>query len=245
MTTVLEIMANHRSIRSFDKRPVSQEKLEKIIATAQMASTSNFIQAYSVIQVTDQEKRKQLAHFSGDQSYVEQAPVFLVFCADLYRIQQVIEYKGEEANFSTIESFLLTTIDTALFAQNVMLAAESLGLGGVYIGGIRNQPEQVSEVLDLPQLVMPLFGMCLGYPAEPIPDQKPRLPLSVVLHQNTYKKEQLNEIHKYDQEIGNYYRKRTNGKREDTWSTMMARLFSKPLRKILRTFIEQKHFRLD
>ncbi|TCS83207.1 oxygen-insensitive NADPH nitroreductase [Tepidibacillus fermentans] len=245
MTTVLDTMRNHRSIRSFQEKPISKEQIERIVSTAQMASTSNFVQAYSIIQVTDQEKRKQLAHFSGDQIYVEQAPVFFVFCADLYRIQQAIHHNGKEAEFSTIENFLVSIIDTALFAQNVMLAAESMGLGGVYIGGIRNQPQQVSEVLQLPQLVMPLFGMCLGYPTEHLPEQKQRLPLSVILHENEYQRDQQNEIEQYDRAITEYYRDRTNGRRADTWSGMMARLFLGPQRKSLRDFIEKQGFPLD
>lgn len=245
MNQVIEIMKNHRSIRNYSDQEVEQKKVEAILSAAQLASTSNFIQAYSVVQVTDQEKRKQLAHFSGDQTYVEQAPVFLVFCADLFRLQLVVKKEKIEPNFSTLESLLLTTIDTALFAQNVMLAAESFGLGGVYIGAIRNQPQEVSAILELPELVVPLFGMCLGYPKEPVPEQKERLPLSVILHQNSYNKNQLDVIKQYDQKIEAYYVKRTDGKRNDNWSKMMARLFSKPLRNHLRRFIQGKGFNME
>src|SRR5690606_31594133 len=85
----------------------------------------------------------------------------------------------------TVENFIVATVDTALAAQNAVIAAESLGLGAVYIGGLRNNIEQVSELLRLPELVYPLFGMCLGVPAQS-PMTRPRLPLDSILHTDTY-----------------------------------------------------------
>lgn len=244
MNKVIEVMKNHRSIRAFSEQMIEQEQVEEIISAAQMASTSNFIQAYSVIQVHDKEKRKKLAHYSGDQAYVQQAPVFLVFSADLYRLEQVIKQLGSQPNFSTIENFILTTVDTALFAQNVMLAAESKGLGGVYIGGIRNKPEEVSKLLELPELVFPLFGMCIGYSKQET-EAKKRLPLTVTLHHDSYQKQQLQAIKNYDEEIKEYYLRRSKGKRNETWSQQMAQLFSKPLRAHIKSVLNDKGFRLD
>lgn len=245
MSYVIDVMKKHRSVRSFSQEKIEQRLVEEIISTAQMASTSNFIQAYSVIKVDDRNKRKLLVEFSGNQHYVGEAPVFLVFCADLYRIQELIKQQGLSPNFTTIESFLLTTIDTALFAQNVILAAESQGLGGVYIGGLRNSPKEVSELLELPELVFPLFGMCFGYPGDDLPEQKTRLPLSVVLHHDTYKLNTADVIKKYNQEVKEYYINRTSGKRSDTWSELMAKQFSKPLRPHLKSSINEKGFRLE
>lgn len=244
MNDVLDTMGKHRSVRSYLDTRVSQQELEQIIEIAQMASTSNFIQAYSVIQVEDKNKRKKLAQYSGNQSYIEEAPIFLVFCADIFRIKKMGEIKGITIDSSTVESFLLPTIDTTLFAQNIMLAAESKGLGGVYIGGIRNNPEKVSQILELPELVIPLFGMCLGYPKD-IPEQKPRLPLSVVLHKDAYQRENLKEINQYDQMIEAYYLRRTNGQRKSSWSEQAAILFSKPQRANFKKLILNKGFLLE
>ncbi len=245
MNGFLKMIDNHRSIRSFSNQTILQSELEKIISAAQYASTSNFIQAYSVIQVRDTEKRKLLAQYSGNQEYVEKASEFLVFCADLYRLHEAIKYNGYEPDFSTLENFILTTVDTALFAQNVMIGAESKGMGGVFIGGIRNNPEKVSELLELPELVIPLFGICLGYPDSNLPDKKTRLPLTAILHRDAYDKNKIDIIEAYDKNIQEYYIKRTNGKMKDTWSLKMAQLFSKPLRAHLRSFILKKGFKLD
>ena len=243
---VLQVIKNHRSVRHFSKQPVAQEVIVELIEAAQMAASSSFIQAYSVIQVSDQKKREQLRAFSGNQSYVEEAPVFLVFCADLYRLQMVIREQGSEPDFSTIENLLLTTIDTALFAQNFMLAAEAGGLGGVYIGGLRNSLRQVSELLVLPELVVPLFGICLGYPdLEKINEQKKRLPISVVLHQDAYQKEQVSMIKEYDAEVAEYYSRRTNWKRTANWSSSMANKFLDPIRPNVKEFLLEKGFSLQ
>lgn len=245
MSNLLGVINNHRSIRSYSNKQVDQEDLVEIIKAGQMASTSSFIQAYSVIQVNDKEKRKLLAEYSGGQSYVADAPVFLVFLADLYRLKESILETGNEPIFSTMESFLLASIDASLFAQNVMVAAESKGLGGVYIGGIRNQLEKVGDVLELPDLVLPLFGMCLGYPDANIPEKKKRLPLDVVLHQDTYNTDFKNSIQLYDKAIEEYYIMRTDGQVKDTWSKKMARNFSKPLRPNLKSYIEKEGFKLE
>ncbi|MCV5307300.1 nitroreductase NfsA, partial [Escherichia coli] len=83
------------------------------------------------------------------------------------------------------EQLLIGVVDTALLAQNALIAAESLGLGGVYIGGLRNSIEAVTELLELPQHVLPLFGLCLGWPADN-PDIKPRMPAAMLVHENRY-----------------------------------------------------------
>jgi nitroreductase len=110
----------------------------------------------------------------------------LVFCADFNRISLSLEIENQPVkNLDSVEPFLIATVDTALFAQNVMIASESVGLGGVFIGGIRNKPDQVCELLTIPDYVYPVFGMCLGYPdPHKINEQKPRLPLKAIIHED-------------------------------------------------------------
>ncbi|RZG18153.1 oxygen-insensitive NADPH nitroreductase, partial [Klebsiella pneumoniae] len=154
---------------------------DQILSAAQSVASSSFLQANSIIRVTDKGLRATLAELAGHQAYVVEAAEFLVFCADYHRHSQIVP----EARTGFVEQLMIGAIDGALMAQNALLAAQSLGLGGVYIGGIRNNPAEVSEVLGLPHQVIPLFGLCLGHPAQR-PEQKPRLPRALVVHENRY-----------------------------------------------------------
>jgi hypothetical protein len=118
---------------------------------------------------------------SGGQQHVARAAEFWVFCADFNRLLQICP----DAQLGLAEQLLLGAVDTAMMAQNALVAAESLGLGGVYIGGIRNSIEEVTELLKLPQHVLPLFGLCLGWPADN-PEVKPRMPAAMLVHENAY-----------------------------------------------------------
>ena len=177
MNATLDLMKAHRSIRKFTDRDVDQETLNAIVGAAQCAATSHFVQAYTVIRVRDRSKRKAIAQLAGPQVWVETAPVFLVFCADLNRLESACRLHDAEMEKGWAEQFVTATVDTALLAQNVLLAAESEGLGGVFIGGIRNDPQTVCDLLDIPEQAWPVFGMCLGWPAHN-PPRKPRLPVA-------------------------------------------------------------------
>jgi len=186
-------MRKHRSIRRYKPTPLPAGMLEAILSSAQMASTSSYLQYYSVVVVSDPDRKDRLAEVCGNQEHIRQCPIFLVFCADLHRLRRVCQREGTQIQTGYIESFLVTAVDTALLAQNVALAAESLGLGIVFIGGIRNNPAEVVAELALPDLVFPVMGMCLGYPAVD-PPTKPRLPLPAVMHRERYQTEEM-DIH--------------------------------------------------
>lgn len=116
---------------------------------------------------------------------------------------------------------LLGVVDTAMMAQNALTAAESLGLGGVYIGGLRNNIEAVTELLKLPQHVLPLFGLCLGWPADN-PDLKPRLPASILVHENNYQPLDKDALAQYDEQLAEYYLTRGSNNRRDTRAIISA-----------------------
>jgi len=241
MNETITLLKNHRSIRNFKNYPISEETLKMLIEAGQSASTSNFVQAYTVINVQDHEKRKMIAELSGNQQHIIDAPLFLVFVADLERARLCCELNGETMDIGSTEAFLLATIDTALMAQNIMIAAESLEMGGVFIGAIRNDPSLVSTLLELPQNTYPVFGMCLGYP-DTENAQKPRLPIPLILKENTYDSRQNEELlKKYDQEIEKYYKSRTGDKKTDSWTKQLTRMFSKYLRPHMKSFLESKN----
>ncbi|MGE6473395.1 oxygen-insensitive NADPH nitroreductase, partial [Serratia proteamaculans] len=162
MNPVIETILAHRSIRSFTDQKITPDQLSTIISAGIAASSSSLLQVNSIIRVTDKDKREQLAILAGNQAYVASAAEFLVFCIDYQRHYAI----NPEVKPELIELTLIGAVDAGIMAQNFLLAAESMGLGGVYIGGLRNSPKEVDELLELPPYCAVLFGMCLGYPAQ-------------------------------------------------------------------------------
>ncbi|MDQ0196602.1 oxygen-insensitive NADPH nitroreductase [Paenibacillus wynnii] len=240
----LQLLKRHGSVRQFTDKPVTEEQLAAIIEAGQMASTSSNVQAYSVIAVTDQALKSKLAGLAGNQVYIEQCPIFLVWCADLYRLREVAKphLDGATSYEDSTENLIVATVDVALAAQNAAVAAESLDLGIVYIGGIRNCIAEVSELLGLPDLVYPLFGMCIGYPAGTA-GQRPRLPLQAVLHRERYNAETMVEqVKVYDEVTSEYMRERTGGANAAPWSAIMAKRLAEPTRLHMKEFLHGKGF---
>lgn len=248
MNEVIELLMQHRSIRKFTNVPIPDDALEAILKAGQMASTSSNVQAYSIINIKDPSLRGQIMKLSGDQAYVAECPVFLVWCADLNRLNKAVETYQKEQQLEnetlyadSTENLLVATIDAALAAQNAVVAAESLGYGAVYIGGIRNHIEQVSELLQLPQFVYPVFGMCLG-----VPDQKPllrpRLPLEAILHTDVYDADRAQFIKQYDEAYADYMLKRSGGKSNLSWSAQMHKRLIQPIRLHMKEFLRKKGF---
>jgi len=183
----LTTLLSHRSIRSYRPQSLPVDTLELMVAAAQSAATSSNLQTWSVVAVEDTERKERLSQLAGNQAHIKQCPLFLVWLADLARLVYVAESRGlSSAGLDYLEMFVMATVDAALAAQNATVAAESLGLGTVYIGAMRNHPEAVASLLDLPPHVFAVFGLCVGYP-ESDAAIKPRLPQSAVLHRESYK----------------------------------------------------------
>ncbi|MFA7607299.1 MAG: NADPH-dependent oxidoreductase [Rhodocyclaceae bacterium] len=208
-TPVIDHLLGHRSVRRYQDTPVSDAQLQAIVAAAQSAATSSNLHAWSVIAVRDPDTRAALATCAGDQAHVREAPLVLVWLADLARLEQVARSVGSpHGALDYLEMFVIGVVDAALAAQNGLAAAESLGLSGCYIGGLRNQPERVAELLGLPPRVFAVFGMTLGVEAgEPPAAVKPRPPQAVVLHQERYRAldEQLTDLTDYNRTMADFY----------------------------------------
>jgi nitroreductase len=204
----LATLLAHRSIRAYLPDPLPPATLELLVAAAQAASTSSNLQTWSVVAVEEQARKQRLSELAGNQAHIRQCPLFLVWLADLARLAHMAESRGlPHAGLDYLEMFLTATIDAALAAQNASIAAESLGLGIVYIGGMRNHPEAVAETLHLPPHLFAVFGLCVGYadPAKPAAI-KPRLPQAAVLHRETYSLEgQEDAIAHYNQVMQRFY----------------------------------------
>ncbi len=205
---VIDQMLAHRSVRSFRPDPLPDGTLETIIAAAQSAATSSNLQVWSVVVVSDPSVKEQCAALAGGQKHIEQCPVFLLFLADLARLDRVAgQVNIPRAGNDTFEMFLCAAIDASLAAQNATLAAESLGLSTVYIGGMRNNPEEVAQLVGLPPNCAVVFGLCLGYASQGHEGAvKPRLPQEAVLHHKRYDLARQDEaVQRYNTAMAGYY----------------------------------------
>ncbi|MDQ0412320.1 oxygen-insensitive NADPH nitroreductase [Mesobacillus stamsii] len=243
---VVDLLQSHRSVRRYTEDPIPQDILDEILTCAQWAPSSHHVQAYSIIVVDDQKKKKVLSEIAGSQRYVAESPIFLVFCADFYRLKLTTEMWNTPFEVNEIENVLVTAVDTALAAENALIAARSYGLEGVMIGGIRNSPEEVKDLLELPEYTLPIMGMCLGYPAQK-PWQKPRTPKQAVVHYNKYrpKEEIVASLKDYEKISSDYYTRRTGGVRTEGWTKQMAIYLSKPRRRHIKDFIIKQGFNLE
>jgi nitroreductase len=204
---VLSGLLAHRSVRTYRPDRVPEGTLEAIIAAAQSAASSSNLQTWSVVVVEDEARKARLAELAGGQKHIRQAPLFLVWLADLARAERLARLAGRpDEGLPFLETFLVAAIDATLAAQNAVVALESLGLGAVYIGAIRNRPDAVAAELGLPPHVAPLFGLCIGYADPEAPAAvKPRLPQNVVVHRETYALETQDEgIAAYDRILGEF-----------------------------------------
>ncbi|MFT5502985.1 MAG: nitroreductase [Gammaproteobacteria bacterium] len=244
MNSVIDLLQSHRSIRKFTDQPVSDEIFETLVKSGQGAATSSFLQGTTIIRVKQPEVRNDFVEITGGQSYVATAPEFMVFCADLRRSSNCCAMHDAVATEGFTEQFIIATVDVALMAQNMVVAAESIGLGICYIGGIRNDPAWVARLLDLPQGVYPVFGLCLGYPDQD-PEVKPRLPVEVIVKTDRYLETgDKEQIQHYDETVQNYYQTRTGGNKSMGWSEQMSDFLGKESRPHMRGFLKGQGFEM-
>ncbi|KAI1351478.1 Nitroreductase [Xylaria sp. FL0043] len=186
--STLETLLQHRSVRHFLSERLPEGSLEIIVAAAQSAATSSNLQTWSVLALEDSAHKDRAATLCGDQNFIRQAPLFLVFCADLDRLTKVSaqhELRGEGLEFT--EMFLMASLDAGLAGQNATIAAEALGLGACYVGAVRNNPDELAQLLKLPPRVIAVFGVAIGKPDHTkTRGVKPRLPQKEVLHKETW-----------------------------------------------------------
>lgn len=216
----LEVLLSHRSVRAFLPDALPAGTLETLVTAASSASSSSNLQVWSVVAVEAPERKARLAALAGGQAHIAEAPLFLVWLVDLHRLTALAEERGgEHGALSYLETFLLGAVDTSLAAQNAVTALESLGLGAVYIGGIRNRPAEVAAELGLPPRVFPLVGLAVGRPDPARPTGvKPRLPQAAVLFRERYAwgDEQRQAVDSYNTQLRAFQREQ--GMVEQDWT---------------------------
>lgn len=231
LSALFEHLMAHRTVRAYLDQPLEPGTLEKLTLAAQSAATSSNLQAWSVIAVQDKARKARLAEFAGSQSHILEAPLLLVWLADLSRLDRAAARLGVASDANRyFEMFLVAALDATLAAQNAVLAAEALGLGTSYIGAMRNRPEAVAAELNLPPRVFPVFGLTVGRPDPKRPASiKPRLRQPTILHHETYRVEpesEVAEIAAYDQVMHAF--QRSQGMKEVPWSQQSSQRVGGP-----------------
>lgn len=199
----IELLYERASCRSFGEEPIPDETLDVVLAATAHAATGGNLQPYSIIKVLDSEVRQRLMALCGDQPFIGQAPVSLVFCIDFRRLERWAAL--EKAPFSArraFRHFWISFQDVVICAQTVCTAANAMGLGAVYVGTVLECLEELRDLLKLPKGVFPVVMVCLGYPrGQLVPKRK--LGVDVVVHDEVYREMTDEELLRaYDEKYG-------------------------------------------
>lgn len=222
MNDTIKTIKDHRSIRQYKPDPISEEYLDEILKSAQAMPNSINGQQTSVILVRDPKTKAKIAELAGGQPWIAAAPVFILFVTDFYKTDLAAKKSQlEQKIHESIESTLVGAVDVGLNMAGALIAAESLGLGVVPIGGIRKSPQEMIDLLNLPEKTFPVAGLTIGYP-ENNSHKKPRLPMDTYRHDETYQVDGLQEsIDTYDDEMVSYL-KGIGREEEGNWSQRTA-----------------------
>lgn len=235
MSETITLMKSHTSVRRFKEEAIPQEDLNTILSAGQMASSWKNFQSYSVILVRSQEKKDALFELVPQEA-IRQSAAFLLFVGDLNRAEKGARLHTDTFQTQGVEGLLITSVDAALAGQNTLLAAESLGYGGVIIGLVRYKSVELAELFKLPDYTYPVFGIALGVPNQKH-DVKPRLPLENVVFEEEYQEQTTEVIKAYDRVQTEY----AGARATTTWSQRLAEQFGQPEPSSTRENLEQKN----
>ena len=193
---MIDTISNHRSIRTYKSNPIEEKDLENILTAGTRASTTGNMQVYSMVVTKDESLREKLWEVHFKQDMVKQAPVTITFCADFNRFNKWCKQRKAEPGYDNYLSFFTAAIDALLVAQNVAIAAEDEGLGICYLGTTTYMADTIIEILSLPEAVVPITTLVIGYPDEN-PNLTDRLPLEAVVHNEVYKDYSSEDINRF------------------------------------------------
>lgn len=245
-------LADHRVIRRYDTRPVDLYLVRLLCAIALSAPTKSDLQQRDIVIVSEPTRRRRLVELSGGDQWMYDAPVFLVVCGNNRRQRQLHDWRGRRFANDHLDAFFNACVDAAIVLAWLVAAAEAVGLGCCPISQIRNHPFAVSELLALPDYVVPVAGLLAGWPAD-AGALSPRLPLAATVHDETFDDARARElVDAYDtrrRAIQPYLRPRLVEQFGATpdygWSEDKARQYSIPQRTEFGRFVREKGFKLD
>lgn len=248
----IRTLLNRRSIRAFAKESIPAEVVDTLESVAQHAASSQYLNDWSAIRITDAALKSELARI-GKQPYIADAPLLYVFVLDEHRNAQIAAAKGIDINADTFTlngsyRFTQAQNDAVLALHAMETAAYSLGLGCVILGSLLNDVNALIDLLHLPEYTYPVLGLGIGKPAQD-PALKPRLPKSVQFFTNAYPADHdglLADIRDFDQKVHQYYDLRNTERPVDAFSDQIANNAVIPMdnRKVGPS-AETQGFRLD
>jgi FMN reductase (NADPH) len=200
-----DLIMKRRSVRNFKEQEIPEHIIEELLDAANNAPSGGNIQPISVILVQEPQRRKELSEIVGDQPWVKNAPLSMIFCIDFYRIKKWAsmfdtDFKGEKA----FSHFLIAYADLMCAAQNVVILAQGHGLGSVYIGTILDVIDKARKYFAIPKYVLPMMVLSIGYPKS-VPKSVPKLKRDVIAHREKYKELSDNEIKKaFEDKYGSF-----------------------------------------
>lgn len=191
-----DFLTHRRSIRKYTSQDISDELLNELFDAGFRSSNTGNMQLYSVVVTRDAEMKKKMAPLHFNQPMITQAPVVLTFCADVNRFTKWCKLRNAEPGYDNFQTFITASIDAVIAAQTFCVAAESKGLGICYIGTVTYMTQPIIDLLELPEYVVPVAVITVGYPAD-IPAQPERLPREACIHQETYKDYDSDDIDRF------------------------------------------------
>lgn len=185
MNETLHTLISHRSVRAYTSQPIAEETLQQVLQAASRASTTGNMQLYSIIVNQDEAMKRKIAPAHFNQSAVTSAAAVLTFCADFRRFNQWCRFRDAEPGYDNLQSFMWAVVDAVAATQNACVAAESLGLGVCYMGTVTFNAHELIKIYGLPEGVVPVSCITMGYPAEQ-PPLTDRLPMEGIVHKEVY-----------------------------------------------------------
>lgn len=188
-----DYFSQRSSIREYDNKSIPESLIRDIIERAMRAPTCGNMQLYSVIITRDPNKKAKLSEQHFNQPAATNSDLILTICADFNRFSRWCEISGATPGYSNFHSFITALTDAVILAQQIVTIAEMEGLGTCYLGTVTYNADAISNLLELPSLVVPVASISIGYPKN-IPAQVERLPIEAILHNEIYRKDSDEDI---------------------------------------------------
>ena len=250
----VKALLNRRVIRKYKTSPISEQTMALLLSAAQSAPTKSNLQQYSIVIIGDPEVRNTVAELVPSMPWVRNAPIIAIFLGDVRRIRKLAEIRGHTYQNNNADTFMNAAVDAALAMQCFITAADHLGLGTCPISYVRNRIDDLAEILDLPDGVFPISGLCVGYPDD-AGYVSMRLPQKVVVHQDLYNDDDLEtDVKDYDDRNHKRFALTPTKQRHAdkygvlekcTWSENVARQLSLPERAGFADYLKRKGINLD
>lgn len=236
----LEVIHRHRSVRRWLDKPISKDTIRTIVSAAQSAPSSSNKQYISVVAVQDLAAKDEIAKVARQMfPHIREAGVVLVWCIDISRAKFLAAAdEAETGAFDYLDEAAIGFMDAGIASQTAALAAESMGLGTVHIGAVRNDAARMQEILGLPDTVVPVIGLSIGHPDPSEPAGiKPRLPQELVLSWDSYQAPTKELLDDYDHALDHYFSR--YGQHQLWTKQLVARLAAKATEKTNRQFLRK------